>query len=168
MRLLHDGRQKIRQRYPPERRLIIPDINLLIYAYCPDSPSHDRARQWWSRCLSEGEPVGLPYLSLFGFLRLTTHRSVFAQPFSLRDAGRHIRSWLEQPNLSLVEPAPDHFDRVVSLLDDVGAAGKIVTDAQFAALAIEQRAVLHTADSDFARFPTLKWFNPLTGARWRR
>lgn len=81
----------------------------------------------------------------------------------MAQAAGHIRSWLAQPNVELILPGDGHTERVLDLLQQTGTAGNLVTDAQLAALAIEQQAILHTADADFLRFPGVRWFNPITG-----
>jgi uncharacterized protein len=143
--------------------MIIPDINLLLYAYDSGSPFHTRAAAWWRDCLSGSEPVGLPSVVLFGFLRVGTHARVFQNPMTPAEASVHVRSWLAQPVAQILEPGPDYIHRVLSLLEKLGTAGNLVTDAQIAALAIDHGAVVHTADADFLRFPGLRWFNPITG-----
>jgi len=148
--------------------MILPDINLLLYAYDADSPFHTKAAAWWQGCLSGIEPVGLPPLVLFGFVRISTSARVYRNPMTPAEASGHVRSWLAQPAVRIVEPGPDHIGQVLKLLEALGTAGNLVTDAQIAALALEHGAVLHTADADFLRFPGLRWFNPITGAASRR
>lgn len=148
--------------------MIIPDINLLLYAYDAGSPFHSKAAEWWQRCLSGTEPVGLPPVVLFGFVRVATSTRVYHEPMTPAEASGHVRSWLTQPPVRIVEPGPDHILQVLKLLEAVGTAGNLVTDAQIAALTLEHGAVLHTADTDFLRFPGLRWFNPITGIASRR
>lgn len=143
--------------------MIIPDINLLLYACDSGSPFHARAAAWWEKCLSGKEPVGLPPVVVFGFLRIGTHGRVFRHPMTPTEAAKHVRSWLAQPVVQLLELQNDHVEQVLGLLEKLGTAGNLVTDAQLAALAMDNEAVLHTADADFLRFPGLKWLNPLTG-----
>lgn len=144
--------------------MIIPDINLLLYAYDTESRFHAKAAAWWQRCLSGSEPVGLPPVVLFGFVRIGTSGRVYENPMTPAEASGHVRSWLAQTTTRIVEPGSDHTWQVLKLLETIGTAGKLVTDAQIAALALEHEAVLHTADADFLRFPGLRWFNPITGA----
>jgi toxin-antitoxin system PIN domain toxin len=143
--------------------MIIPDINLLLYAYDAASPFHAKAAAWWQACLSGAEPVGLPQVVVFGFLRVGTSARVFQNPLTPVEAVGYIRNWLEQPEVRLLESSPDHVERVLRLVESLGTAGNLVTDAQLAATAIEYGAVLHTADADFVRFQTLRWLNPITG-----
>ena len=142
--------------------MILPDVNLLIYAYDAGSPLHAAAAAWWQKCLTGDEPVGLAPVVLFGFVRISTHPRVFTSPLTPAEAAEAVRSWLEQPVALLLEPSADHVERVLRLLTDIGTAGNLVTDAQLAALALEHDAVLHTTDADFLRFPGLRWVNPLT------
>jgi hypothetical protein len=99
----------------------------------------------------------------FGFIRIGTNPRAFQHPMSPAEAAGHVRSWLAQPAVQLLDPGPHHVEQVLKLLESLGAAGNLVSDAQLAALAMEHNAVLHTADTDFLRFQGLRWFNPLTG-----
>lgn len=142
--------------------MIIPDINLLLYAYDSSSPFHARAAGWWQSCLSGTEPVGLPHVVVFGFVRIATSVRAFQNPMTPAEAAGHVRSWLEQPPVQVLDPGPDHIRCTLELLENLGTAGNLVSDAQMAALALDQDAELHTADTDFVRFQGLRWFNPLT------
>jgi uncharacterized protein len=141
--------------------MILPDINLLIYAYNSDAPGHVRAKTWWEACLSESRPVALPWVVILGFLRLMTSRSVLIEPCSPVEALGYIRSWLERPQVQILHPGPRHLELLDSLLQAAKASGNLTTDAHLAALAIEHQAELHTNDADFSRFPGLRWTNPL-------
>lgn len=144
--------------------MIVPDLNLLIYAYDTDSPFHAKAVEWWRGCLSGDEPVGIPNVVLFGFVRIATHLRVFQHPMTVGEAARHVRAWLARPVARILDPGRSHVEEVLRSLESLGTAGNLVTDGQIAALAIEYDAVLHTNDTDFQRFGGLRWFNPLTGA----
>jgi toxin-antitoxin system PIN domain toxin len=143
--------------------MIVPDINLLLYAYDSDSPFHPKAVAWWQDCLSGSEPVLLPEVVAFGFVRVSTNARAFRQPLSAAEAASHVRSWLGQEVVAIPGTTPDYLERVLALLETLGTAGNLVTDAQIAAVAIEHDAVVYTADSDFIRFKGLRWFNPITG-----
>jgi hypothetical protein len=143
--------------------MIIPDINLLLYAYDADSAFHAKAAAWWQGCLSGAEPVGLIPAVVFGFIRIGTNVRAFQHPMTPGEAAGHVRSWLEQPPVELLDPAPGHVERALKLLEDLGTAGNLVTDAQIAAVVMDLEAVLYTTDADFVRFPGLRWFNPVTG-----
>lgn len=144
--------------------MIVPDINLLLYAHDAGAPSHSAAVAWWEACLSGATPIGLAPVVLFGFLRIATNPRIYTQPMTPAEGAEVIRSWLARRITRVLEPAPDHVGRVLELLERVGTAANLVTDAQIAALALEQGAVIHTTDADFARFSGVTWFNPLTGS----
>jgi len=148
--------------------MIIPDVNLLLYTYDSDSPFHARAAAWWRKSLSGKEPVGLPPVVVFGFLRIATNGRVYQNPMTPVEAIQHVRSWLKQSVVQIIEPRNNHVEQVCQLLETLGTAGNLVTDTQIAALAVEYDAVVHTADADFLRFPRLRWFNPVTGAGSRK
>lgn len=139
----------------------MPDLNLLVYAYNSDAPGHRRAKAWWESCLSDNRPVGLPWAVILGYLRLTTSRRVLVDPFTAQEAIGHIRSWVERPQVQILQPGPRHLDLLDSLMQDAQASGDLTTDVHLAALAIEHQAELHTNDGDFSRFPGLRWSNPL-------
>ena len=143
--------------------MIIPDINLLLYAYDSSSRFHPRAAAWWQSCLTGAESVGLLHVVAFGFVRIATHARVFSNPMAPAEAAGHVRSWLGQPPVQMVIAGPDHIRESLDLLEALGTAGNLVGDAQIAAIAIDHDAVVHTADSDLPRFPGLRWFNPITG-----
>jgi toxin-antitoxin system PIN domain toxin len=141
--------------------VIVPDINLLVYAYNSDSPDHDPARKWWEGAMSGIQPVGLPWLVLLGYLRIMTSRRILTRPLTAAVALSQIRSWLEQPQTHILEPGPRHLDLLESLAVSARVTGELTTDLHLAAIAIEHRAELHSNDSDFGRFPGLRWINPL-------
>ena len=141
--------------------MIVPDVNLLVHAYNADSPRHDRARKWWETALNGSKPVGLPWAVLLGYLRLTTNRQILAAPLSASAACDHIRSWLNRPVASIIHTGDGHAEILFGLLEHVGTASSLTTDAHLAALAIEHQADLHSTDADFGRFPGLRWVNPV-------
>ena len=142
--------------------MIVPDVNLLLYGYDRDSPFHTKAAAWWTACLSGTESVGLPHVVLFGFLRVGTSPRAFRQPMTPAEAAGHIRAWLAQPVVQILDAGAHHVEQVLELLQRVGMAGNLVTDAQIAAVAVEHNAVVHTSDADFIRFTGVRWFNPIT------
>jgi uncharacterized protein len=142
--------------------VIVPDVNLLVYAYDADSSEHRRAKSWWEAVLSSRHTVGIPWTVILGFIRIMTHRSVLLQPVSPAEALADVRAWLGRENVRVVEPGPRHLDILEELLGALGVAGSLTTDAHLAALAIEYQAELHSNDVDFARFTGLRWKNPLT------
>ncbi|MDT3440099.1 MULTISPECIES: type II toxin-antitoxin system VapC family toxin [unclassified Pseudofrankia] len=141
--------------------MIIPDVNLLLYAVFTGYPQHARARAWWEQSINSHAHIGLSHPVLFGFLRIATNPRVHASPMAIEAAAGYMRGWLAQPNVELLPPGPNHLETVLGLLQDIGSAGNLTTDAQIAAYAIEYRGELFTNDTDFAKFPRLKWSNPL-------
>jgi len=142
--------------------MILPDINILIHAHNSESPKHDAAREWWDHALAGSEGVGLPWVTLLGFIRIATHRGILCNPMSPADACSRIAEWLELPHVHIPVPASDHFARLRARLQGLGTAGNLTTDAHLATLAIERGYTLCTTDMDFGRFPGLKWVNPLS------
>ncbi len=141
--------------------MIVPDVNLLVYAYNSDAPAHVAAREWWEDLLSGETPVRIPWAVCCGFVRLMTHPAVLVAPLSTEEAVAHVRSWLTQPNVECQNPGPRHLDFLLLALRQAGVGGNLVTDAHIAAVAMELQAEVHSNDADFARFPGLRWHNPL-------
>ena len=141
--------------------MIIPDLNLLVYAYNSSSRFHQRAAPWWASCLSGHEPVGLAWIVVLGFLRLATNPHIFGAPMTVDEAASHIELWLERSHVKIVNPGPGHWELLFGFPHAEGKAGNLTTDAHLAALAIESRAIIHTADTDFLRFSGVRWHNPL-------
>lgn len=148
--------------------MIIPDINLLLYAYDAESPVQAKAAAWLEGCFAGEEIVGLLPVVLFGFVRIGTNPRVYRTPMTPAQAAEHVRLWLAQPNARVLEPGPGYLDRVLKLLVTLETGGNWVTDAQLAAAAMENDAVLHSADTDFLRFEGLRWFNPLSSVETRQ
>ena len=142
--------------------MIVPDINLLVHAYNSESRLHQSARAWWERLLNGTQPVGLSWVTVLGFIRIATHRHVLATPLPVSVVCAHARAWLAQPSVTIVHPGDRHADILVGLLEELGTAGNLTTDAHLAALCIEHQAELHSTDADFARFPGLRWRNPVS------
>lgn len=145
--------------------MILPDANLLIYAVNRDSPHHEIARTWLERTLSGTSAVGLPWLVLIAFIRLTTNPRVFGSPLAPDAALDLVSGWLEQPCVVSVNPGDRHWLILSRLLRRDGTAGNLTNDAHLAALAIEHSATLHSADNDFRRFDELDYVNPISGGR---
>lgn len=141
--------------------MIIPDVNLLIHAYNRQSPVHTNARRWWEDLLNGTGSVGLAWVGILGFIRLTTNRQILVHPFSPADACAHVRAWLDRPYVSVVQPGDRHAEILFGLFEALGTAANLTTDAHLAALALEHQAELHSTDADFTRFSGLRWTNPL-------
>jgi uncharacterized protein len=137
------------------------DVNLLLYAYDSDSPGHTAARCWLEELFASDEVIGLPWITIWAFVRLSTNPRVRPNPKSVRAAFRIVREWLAQPGVLIVEPGPRHLELLEGLAERHQAAGSLLTDAALAALALENGATLASSDQDFRRFPELRWVNPL-------
>jgi uncharacterized protein len=142
--------------------VILVDANLLLYAYHSRSAQHEASREWLEATLSGGEFVRFAWVTLWAFLRISTHPRVFERPLAIADAQAAIASWLAQPVAGIVEPGERHWEILGKLMREGQAAGPLVMDAALAALAIEHGAKLCTTDRDFSRFPGLNWTNPLS------
>lgn len=141
--------------------MIVVDVNLLLYATVTGFAQHDLARSWWEDVLGGDHPVGLPIPSIFGFIRVSTGRRVLASPLPVASAIAYVDQWLAQPAVEVLGPGPRHVEIACRLLRDQGTAGNLTTDAQIAALAIENDGVVHTNDTDFGRFAGVQRVNPL-------
>ena len=145
--------------------MILIDANLLLYAYHPRAREHDASRRWLEATLSGSELVRIAWLSVWAFLRLSTNPRVFERPLSVREAEAVVFSWFALPVVGVLEPGERHWEILRRLMHEGQASGPLVMDAALAALAIEHGATLHTTDRDFARFPGLKWTNPIAPSR---
>ena len=143
--------------------MILVDANLLIYAQVDTFPQHEQARTWLDGRLNGTAPVGLPWPSLLGFLRITTNPRVFARPAAISDAWRQVQAWLDCERAWIPPPTERHREVLGGLLGAPGVQANLVPDAHLAALALEHGLVLCSTDGDFARFPGLRWENPLAG-----
>ncbi len=141
--------------------MIVPDVNLLIYAHNERDPQHEPAKAWWEALLNGSTPVGLPWVTTSAFMRIMTHRRILAEPISAEGAVDLVRSWLDHPTVVVLQPGPKFAGLFLGYLEKMGTAGDLTTDAQLAALAVENQAELHSNDSDFSRFEGLRWRNPL-------
>ncbi len=141
--------------------MILPDINLLVYAHNAAAPHHEASRKWWTDCLNGDEPVALPWIVCSGFIRLTTHPRVLELPLSPVAAVSYVEVWLERPNVIVIEPGKSFRSHFFGYLKRLGTAGNLTTDAQLAALAVEHQAELQSNDTDFHRFDGLRWSNPI-------
>ncbi len=137
--------------------MILPDLNLLIYAYNLGAPNHAAFRAWWEGVMNRQEPVGLPLAIATGFIRLMTNPKVIQPPMPLAEAVAEVKRWLAAPNVTPLEVTAAHWDE----LEKIGWTGPAVSDAHLAALAIEHGCELQSNDTDFAQCPGLRWRNPL-------
>jgi uncharacterized protein len=142
--------------------VIVLDANILLYAYDSASPHHAKAQAWVEDLFSGTESVALPWQTISAFLRIMTNPKLPGERFSLEEAVQLVDRWIEQPNIRLLAPGDDHWPLFRHMIVEGQAPGALITDAQLAALTMEYGAVLHTTDRDFARFPGLRWTNPLS------
>jgi Predicted nucleic acid-binding protein, contains PIN domain len=138
------------------------DANILIYAVNSDSAHHERAKRWLESALSGTDPVGMPWIVVLAFLRVTTRRGILERPLSVDDAVAYVDSWLQQPPVELVLPGPNHWAILRTLITVSGTAGNLTSDAHLAALALEGGWTLVSTDNDFRRFSDMKLLNPLS------
>ena len=141
--------------------MIVPDINLLVYAYNDGAPNHAAAKRWWEGLINGSEKVGIPWVVLTGFVRLMTHPRVLTSPLSTSKAIDYVTDWFRYTHITPVNPGTDHLTHFRQNLAAAGVGANLVSDAHIAALAIEYQAEVHSNDSDFSRFPGLRWHNPL-------
>jgi len=139
--------------------VILPDLNLLLYAYHSAAKEHQQASRWLEESLSESNLLGLSWHTILGFLRIATTPRILSQPYELGEAVRIVDSWLSRPNVSLLHPTDRHWQILRNLLPKSRVRGSLIMDAHLAALAIEHGATLFT--NDFARFPGLRVEYPL-------
>ena len=142
--------------------MLLPDVNVLIYAHIDGStPEHAAYAQWVTRLATGPEPFALSVLVLSGFIRIVTHPRAFDPPVALDAALAFVSSLTERPNARIIGPGPDHMAIFERLCRTAGATGKLVADAQHAAIALEHGCTMVSADADFGRFPELRWQHPL-------
>ena len=141
--------------------MIVPDLNLLIYAHNDAAPLHAPARRWWEGLVNGTERVGVPWVVTAGFVRLLTHPSVLSHPARPEQAVDYVQEWFNFSHVTPLNPGTEHLTLFRGALAASGVGGNLVTDAHIAALTIEYQAELHSNDADFGRFPGLRWRNPL-------
>lgn len=140
--------------------MVIPDVNVLLYAYDSDSLRHAPCAAWLSGVLSGAEEVGLSFVVALGFIRLVTHPAVWARPMPTTDAIAIVRSWLARPQVRLLQPTDPYWETLEAIVTDARAVGPLVMDAHLAAMAKEHGATVVTTDRDFRRFTGVRSFDP--------
>ncbi|MEX2270338.1 MAG: TA system VapC family ribonuclease toxin [Vicinamibacterales bacterium] len=141
--------------------MILIDANLLLYAFNADAPEHAIARPWLEERLSGLYRVGLPWPSLLAFIRLACNPAVVSAPLRAAAAWKYVEEWLALDNVWIPEAGPGHAAILAGFMDLSQMTSRLVPDAHLAALAIEHGLTLCSTDGDFAKFPGLKWLNPL-------
>lgn len=140
--------------------MILPDVNVLVHAFRTDSRDHDLCRRFVAGVVDSDSPYGISPQVLASTIRVTTHPRIFGSPSSIQEAFAFCETLVSQPNCVLIRPGESHwriFSRICVVAD---AKGSLITDAWFAALAIESGCEWVTLDRDFARFPGLRWRLP--------
>jgi toxin-antitoxin system PIN domain toxin len=137
------------------------DANVLLYAVDESAPHHAVAKRWLERQLSGVETFAFAWAVVLAFVRLATNPRVFAAPLTAEEAVDLVDEWLDAPNTTVVHPTDRHSALLRELLGSLGTAANLTSDAHLAALSIEHGAELCSGDSDFARFPRVRWLNPL-------
>ena len=142
--------------------MIVPDVDLLVYAYNTGAPRHTDARRWWEGLVNGVASVGIPWAVSTGFIRLSANPRIVAAPWSPAAAVEQVRQWLTREHINPLNPGERHLEYLERNLAVAGATANLAMDAHIAALAIENGAEVHTYNiRDFQRFPGLLWRNPL-------
>ena len=137
----------------------LPDVNVLIYAHREDAPEHERYAAWLQALVTSDEPFALSDVVLAGFLRIVTNPRIFDPATPMETALAFCQRLVDWPRASLITTSRRHWELFTGLCRDI--KGPLVVDAYIAALVIEHGCELVTTDSDFARFPGLRWRHPL-------
>jgi len=140
--------------------MILPDVNLLIYAFRRDAPEHETCGPWLEAVVNGDSAFGISPLALSALVRITTNKRSYRSPSTVADAFRFCDFLIDQPNCRLLAPGERHWDIFRRLCTESGVTGPDVTDAWYAALAIEWGCEWVTFDRGFARFSGLKWSVP--------
>jgi hypothetical protein len=141
--------------------MILVDANLLLYAVASNYDQHAVAHAWLDEQLNSPIRVGVPWVSLLAFLRISTNPRIFSDPLSMRQAWGRVAVWLDAPNVWSPETTERHRTILERFLRGAASSAKLVADAHLATLAIEHGLVLCSSDGDFARFDGLRWKNPI-------
>lgn len=141
--------------------MILVDANLLVYAAVAKMPKHAAAKEWLDDRLNAAAPVGIPWQSLTAFLRIVTNPRIFSPPVASHAAWEAVKYWLRCKPVWTPQPGDKHTEVLDSLFESVSPTKNLIPDASLAALAIEHGLVLCSCDGDFARFPGLRWEDPL-------
>jgi toxin-antitoxin system PIN domain toxin len=140
--------------------MVVLDANILLYTYDRGAEHHAATRRWLDNALSGAEPVGIPWLTLWAFIRISTNAHLARNAVSRRDAFAFVRLVTGHAGVVIVEPGPRHAEILEALANEGRVLGSSMTDAAIAAIAIEYGATLASTDRGFARFKRLRWVNP--------
>lgn len=145
--------------------MIIPDANLLIYAYDTKSPHHLKSKKWWENTLSGETQVGIPLVVVMAYTRILTHPTIALNPLTITQVRKRIRVWFDCSHVRLLSSTPQTMENFFDLLEVANSGGNLTTDAMIAALALENSGVIYINDHDFSRFSGIRWKNPLLETR---
>jgi toxin-antitoxin system PIN domain toxin len=140
---------------------VILDANVLLYAVNTAAPQHERAKKFLEDLLNGESRVGFPWVSLLAFQRIATHPRAFTTPLTAAQAWDIVEGWLEADVAWIPKPGLRYAHILKSLIVGHDLRGNLVSDAQLAALAIENGVALCSYDTDFGRFPSLTWVRPI-------
>ncbi|HWC99623.1 MAG TPA: TA system VapC family ribonuclease toxin [Candidatus Sulfopaludibacter sp.] len=140
--------------------MILLDVNVLLYAYDLNSPENKSVAAWLEKALSGTDTIGIPLVTIWGFLRIGTNSRILANPLPPVQAFKIVRELLEAPGVMLLQAGPRHLEILQDLVQRYKVTGPLISDGVIAALAIEHGATVASTDRDFSRFDTLKWINP--------
>lgn len=142
--------------------MLFPDVNVLIYAHFEDIVAEQAEyARWLTRLAAGSEPFALSVLVLSGFVRIASNLRIFDPLSTLEKAFAFVSTLAEWPTARIVSPGPDHLEIFERLCREAGATGKLVADAQHAAVAVEHGCTMVSTDSDFSRFAGVRWCHPL-------
>jgi uncharacterized protein len=137
------------------------DVNIMVYAFRGETPDSDRYATWLEQLLNSGKPFGMADLAMSGFLRIVTHPKIYIPPSTLDRAMSFIHDITDNPNCVHITPGEKHWEIFLNLCKAAEARGNLISDAYYAALAIESDCEWITADRHFGCFPGLRWRHPL-------
>jgi len=136
--------------------MMLPDINVLLYSVEADNPYHAPAKRWLESAFNSSTSVGLAWLVLAGFVRLSTQPRILRKQLTTIESLAVMNEWIHHPKAQIVHPGPQHGALLGSFLAAAGTAGNLTNDAHLAALAVENNGIVGTFDKDFNRFPGVK------------
>lgn len=140
--------------------MILPDVNVLIYAFRRDCERHSVCKAWLDGIVASDTQFGMSPLALSAVVRIVTNPRAFRNPSSAEEAFAYCNNLLGQPHCEIVTPGERHWEIFTQLCIRSNTKGPLVSDAWFAALAIERACIWITYDRDYARFPRLDWREP--------
>ena len=141
--------------------MILLDVNILLYAHNLHAQEGPKIRSWLETINAQGGWLGLPWVTAWAFLRISTNPRVFPEPWPQEKGLSILDAWMARPNVTIVDPGPRHAALLRQVVTEYQVRGPLVTDAVLAAMALEQGATLASTDKGFRRFERISWINPL-------